>query len=389
MSECLRRRLRAGLRCVASAVLLSSLVLLSSFIIAAHAAPLEKRQLGRVGDIINQNTVSVISGNLNATYLTIAYDMSAVLDDGDNLRILPIVGKGGGQNLKDVRFLKGVDLGITQINLLNKAKRTGELGPLDDKFVYVAKLFNEEMHLVVRADSGITSIEQLRGKRVNFSDIGSGTQLSTRDIFEKLQLNAEEVNMGQGDAFEKLKTGDIAATILIAGKSARSIASLKASDGFRILPIPFSRPLQEDYLPAVLTNEDYPGLIAPGQSVETVAVGAVLIAYNWPKNTDRYRRIEKFVNAFFPRLAEFQRPPRHTKWRETNLAAVLPGWKRFEAAETWLAQNRETAPSATRGQFNQFLANRGLDRPNAPLPTDQREQLFREFLKWNENRGQR
>lgn len=357
---------------------------------AAVAAPLEKRpSIGRLGEIINQNTVAIISGNLNATYLTIAYDLSAVLDDGDNFRILPIVGKGGGQNIKDVRFLKGVDLGITQINLLNRAKRTGEIGQLDDKFVYITKLFNEEMHLIVRADSGITSIEQLRGKKVNFSDIGSGTQLSTRDIFEKLQIPAEEVNMGQADAFEKLKTGEIAATILIAGKAARSIASLKASEGFRILPIPFFKQLQEDYLPAVLTNEDYPGLIAPGQSVETVAVGAVLIAYNWPRNTDRYRRIERFVQEFFPRLSEFQKPPRHMKWRETNLAAVLPGWKRFEPAESWLAQNRDAIASTTRGQFNQFLAARGLDRPNAPLSADQREQLFREFLKWNENRGQR
>ena len=53
------------------------------------------------------------------------------------------------------------------------------------------------MHLVVRADSGIESIEQLAGKKVNFSDIGSGTQLSTRDVFDRLKIKAEEVNMGQ------------------------------------------------------------------------------------------------------------------------------------------------------------------------------------------------
>ena len=66
------------------------------------------------GERINANTVAIVSGNINGTYLLIAYDLSAVLDDGDEFRILPIVGKGGGQNLRDVRFLKGVDLGITQ-----------------------------------------------------------------------------------------------------------------------------------------------------------------------------------------------------------------------------------------------------------------------------------
>src|SRR5689334_22628336 len=311
---------------------ISALVALGSFGAAAQAqhrsgSPLpNKPQLGTIGERLNSNTIAIVSGNPNATYMSIAYDLSAVLDDSDEFRILPVIGKGGGQNIKDVRFLKGVDLGITQSNLLGYYKRTNEIGPIDDKIVYIAKLFNEEMHLIVRADSGITSLADLAGRRVNFSDVGSGTQLSTRDIFERLGIAPQEVNMGQADAFEALKKGEIAATILIAGKPAGSMIKLKVSDGLRILPVAFDKPLQTDYLPATLTNEDYPGLIAPGEKVETVAVGAVLIAFNWPKGSDRYRRIQKFVDAFFPRLAEFQKAPRHPKWREANLGATLPGW---------------------------------------------------------------
>jgi TRAP transporter TAXI family solute receptor len=309
-----------------------------------------------------------------------------VLDDGDEFRILPVIGKGGGQNIKDVRFLKGVDLGITQSNLLPYFKKTNEIGTIDDKIVYIAKLFNEEMHLIVRADSGITSIEQLAGKRVNFSDVGSGTQLSTRDIFERLGIKAEEVNMGQADAFEKLKSGEIAATILIAGKPAGSMAKLKAAEGFRILPVAYPKPLQNDYLPTAFTAEDYPGLIAPGEKVETVAVGAVLVAFNWPKGTDRYQRIEKFVERFFPKLAEFQKPPRHPKWREANLAAVLPGWKRFEGADEWL-KRRDQQVQVERQQFDRFLAGRN---PKPAVPNaDDRDRLFQEFLQWTKARGGR
>jgi TRAP transporter TAXI family solute receptor len=345
-----------------------------------------KPQLGVLGERINANTIAIVSGNPNATYMTIAYDMSAVLDDGDEFRVLPVIGKGGGQNIKDVRFLKGIDLGITQSNLLPYFKRTNEIGPIDDKIVYIAKLFNEEMHLLVRADSGITSIEQLAGKRVNFSDAGSGTQLSTRDIFERLGIKAEEVNMGQADAFEKLKSGEIAATILIAGKPAGSMAKLKAADGFRILPVAYAKPLQNDYLPTTLTAEDYPGLIGPGEKVETVAVGAVLVAFNWPKGTDRYRRIEKFVEQFFPKLAEFQKAPRHPKWREANLAAVLPGWKRFEGAEEWL-KRRDQQVQVERQQFDRFLSGRNT-KP-AALNADERDRLFQEFLQWTKARGAR
>jgi uncharacterized protein len=338
-----------------------------------------KPQLGSLGERINSNTIAIVSGNPNATYLTIAYDMSAVLDDGDEFRILPVIGKGGAQNIKDVRFLKGIDLGITQSNLFPYYKKTNELGYLDDKIVYIAKLFNEEMHLIVRADSGINSIEQLTGKRVNFSDAGSGTQLTIRDVFERLGIKAEEVNMGQADAFEKLKAGEIAATILIAGKPAASMAKLKAADGFRILPVAYAKPVQNEYLPATLSSEDYPALIAPGQKIETIAVGAVLVAYNWPKGTDRYRRIQKFVDNFFPKLAEFQKAPRHPKWKEANLAAVLPGWTRFAGADEWLRKH-DGVGQGERDQFDQFLA--GRREKAASLPSEERDRLFQEFLQW-------
>jgi uncharacterized protein len=142
------------------------------------------------------------------------------------------------------------------------------------------------------------------------------------------------------------------------------------------------------YLPTTLTNEDYPGLIAPGQKVETVAVGAVLIAFNWPKGSDRYRRIQKFVDLFFPRLTEFQKPPRHPKWREANLAAVLPGWKRFEGAEEWL-RTHAIVSDADRGRFDNFLAVRQQQAQPASFSSDERDQLFQEFMKWSKARERR
>jgi uncharacterized protein len=371
-------------------VLLSALIALfaSQTVFAEHAerqrppstgAPVpNKPELGSIGERLNANTIAIISGNVNATYLTIAYDLSAVLDNGDEFRVLPVIGKGGGQNVKDVRYLKGIDLGITQSNLLNVYRRTGEIGNIDDKIVYITKLFNEEMHLIVRSDSDITSIDQLAGKKVNFSDIGSGTQLASRDIFQRLGIKVQEVNIGQADAVEQLKSGGIAATILIAGKPAASMAKLKASEGFRVLPVPFRKELQADYLPATLTGADYPGLVDKDASVDTIACGAVLIAYNWPKGSDRYRRIQTFVDNFFPKLAEFQKAPRHPKWKETNLAAVLPGWTRFDGAEEWLKQQ----PQAQRDQFDRFVAAK---RPGAT--PEERDQLFKDFVQWRNAQG--
>jgi uncharacterized protein len=329
---------------------------------------------------INRNTVAIMSGSpsSDATYLQVAYDLAAVLNDGENLRVLPVVGIGGPQNIRDVRNLKGIDIGLTQVSILNNFRRANEiLGVHDDKIVYIAKLFNMEAHVIVRSD--IKSIEQLQGQKVNLDELGSGTNYSMREVFKRLSIKIEEVNMIQSMALEKLKAGEIAATVLVAGKPTQSMSRLKSSDGLSFLPIPYSAALGEDFLPAVLTHDDYPELIPEGSVVDTVADGAVLISYNWPKDTDRYRRVETFVNAFFSHIDSFFQPPHHLKWRDVNLNSTLDGWPRLESAQIWLNNNLSSArltPSVHTGSNSQM--------GTASNPESQR--LFEDFLRWQRAR---
>ena len=355
----------------------------------------------------NDNTVGVISGSPNSddTYLQIAYDLADVLNDGD-LRILPIAGVGGTRNIRDVRYLRGVDVGLTQTNILNSFRRSNErMGQTDDKLVYIAKLFNEEVHLVAGPD--ITSIRQLKGRKVNFDANGSGTSYSMRDIFRAFDIDVEEVSMSQIEAVEKIRSGEIAATALIAGKPVRSMSKLARKDGLHLVPIPYPTQMIGDYLPATLTHDDYPDLVASGEVVDTVAVGAVMITYNWPKTVpDRYRRIQKFVEAFFSKIAEFQKPPRHPKWREVNIAAVLPGWQRFDAAQAWLdnqrAEQQRASANSNENTGNEPAASGQAPRHgvttsgSAAQPSGAAEPqqgrvvdpaLYNEFMRWRQMRG--
>src|SRR5882762_4100097 len=143
----------------------------------------------------NENTIGLISGSPNSddTYLQMAYDLADVLNDGDNLRILPIAGIGGPRNIRDVRYVRGIDIGLTQTSILNNFRRSNErLGQLDDKIVYIAKLFTEEVHLVAKSD--ITSIAQLKGLKINLDAKGSGTSYSMRDLFNNLGIDIQEVD---------------------------------------------------------------------------------------------------------------------------------------------------------------------------------------------------
>jgi uncharacterized protein len=337
-------------------------------------------------DKLNQNTVTVISGNPNGTYLYLAYDMSAVLDDGDELRVLPVIGKGGYQNVMDVLHLRGVDLCITQSNIMTYLKETGEMGPnIENRLAFITRLYNEEMHVL--AGPGINSIKELSGKKVNFSDIGSGTQFSTRQIFKLLGIQAQEVNMGQADGYQKVKSGEIAATVLIAGKPTGSFAKFKLEPGMKLLPVPYTEVLEQDYLPAKLTHADYPGLIAKDESVDSVAIASVLASYNWPRDTDRYRRVASFVDAFFTKFAEFQLPARHAKWKEANINSSLRGWKRFPAAEEWLAKNASKAVGAGVAIDPAIVrAQAAKAAPNDPVA---QERLFQQFMEWSRSNANR
>jgi TRAP-type uncharacterized transport system substrate-binding protein len=72
---------------------------------------------------LNANTVTLLTGTIGGTYAQFGADLASVLDDGGNLRVLPIIGRGSVQSVADVLFLKGVDLGIVRADTLDYLER--------------------------------------------------------------------------------------------------------------------------------------------------------------------------------------------------------------------------------------------------------------------------
>ncbi len=330
---------------------------------------------------LNENVVTIMAGTPNGTGLNIASDIAAVIDDGDRLRVVPMVGRG----VKDGLFLRGVDMGITHTNILKHFADTGELGSnLVGQLTYLTKLFNDEVHILVPAE--VTDIHQLNGRVVNFGEEGSGADITARLILNALGIEVEAVHFGDADAVLKLKSGEIAAAIMLAGKPAPMIANLGDVTGLRFLPISYTKELENDYYPATLTHEDYPELIAEGESVDTVAVCAVLVAFNSSENNVRVRRVVKFVDAFFSKFEAFHRPPRHPKWREVNFAATLEGWNRSPIAQAWIERAKQGTDTASQSNFDTFLTQTA-QAGRGPTSEAERAQLFRAFLAWSKKQG--
>src|SRR5215467_1213871 len=333
----------------------------------------------------NQWTVGVVGGLLSGSYMTFADELAQVLDDGDNLRILPIVTHGAASNLDDLLYLRGVDVAMTQSDVFEYFRTQRKTVNLESRINYIVRLPTAEVHVLAHND--IKSLADLRGKKVNFGPEGSASSLTGTIVFQRAGVQVEPTNFDNPVATQKLRSGEIAALLRVINKPIDILAKIPASAGLHLVPIPFAKNYEDFYALGEFTNQEYPGLVPPGQVTDTIAVPAVLAVFNWQKNTDRYRRVQRFVEAFFTKFEQFQQPPRHPKWRDVNLAATVPGWTRWSVAEQMLQRLRQAnaanvQPGASAADFTAFLKDKGVAGVEQ-TPT-QREALFREFLQWQQ-----
>ena len=321
----------------------------------------------------NNWTVGVAGGILSGTYMTFAAELAEVLDDGDNLRVLPIATYGAASNLDDLLYLRGVDVAVTQSDVFEYFQTQRKIAGLQNRIHYIIRLPISEVHILAKRN--IRSIEELRGKKVNFGPAGSASSLTGSIIFQRAGIQVEQTLFDNPLALQKLRSGEIAALIRVIGKPIDFFAKLPAKDDFHLVPIPFTKAFSDYYALSEFTKAEYPTLIGEGDTVSTLGVPAVLAVYNWPRQSDRARRVQRLTERMFANWDKFQAPPRHPKWKEVNLAATVPGWTRWAPAEEILqsmrARQAQAAP-VTRGG------------PSANLSESERERLFKEFQQWQQ-----
>jgi uncharacterized protein len=330
---------------------------------------------------INGNTIGVLGGIMNGTFMRFVDDMAKVIDDGDNLRVLPIVGKGGAQNLRDLLYLKGVDLAIISAQSLNEFRNQAGYGNLAERICYVTLLHPEELHII---SDKVRSIEELSGRVVAFD--GTGSKLAAESLFAPFGIKPKQmVSLNLIDAADKMKKGEVDAVVRIGGKPISGADKMQATNpNLKLLEIRYSDALVTNFLPTSFTRDDYPGLFGIDNQQDTVAIGVVLIAYNWRTAPERMRRVEKFTQAFFTKFPDIvASKSSHPKWQDVNLRAQLRGWKRCPAAQAWLDTNR---PQQKPTPPVDAADARAMAARVAPGDKVEQERIFQEFFKWYETR---
>jgi len=349
---------------------------------APHGAP-TARAPGEAtkANQINNWTLAIAGGFFEGTFIRFAVELGKALDDGENLRVLPIVSYGGNENINDLLYLRGVDLAIAYTDTLDLYRKSGQIKDIDQRINYISQLLTGELYIFARPE--IKSLQDLDGKKVTLGTKGGSATTTGPIVFGRLGIRPDFVFVNNTIALEKMKTGEIAAIVSTGGKPNDLFVKLQPEPGFHFVPIEFSRKFADYYLPCPLSHDDYPQLIPVGERVETLCMSAVLAVYNFPRTSDRFRRVERFIQYYFERFEKLKQPSFHPKWKDVSLTATVPGWNRY-----WVAEEAIAALPKVPGLVGAEQSKRGHAATTGPLDLRDRDALLQEFIQWQQqNRG--
>jgi hypothetical protein len=329
-------------------------------------------------------SVTIMASSSEAASMAIAADLADVLDDAEDLRVLPVVGRGPIQSLTDLIYLKGIDAAVIPADALAYAERHDLLGKTAKKVRYVAKLGSSDVHVVARA--GIASLSDLNGKKVDVGLTGEERFAGANLLFDTLGIRIEEAAGPESRALERLKKGEIDAAILYGRKPLPALAGLTKKDGLTLLAIPPHSGFEGVYAPQIFDGKDYPGLIGGKDMVEGLSVGTVLAVFDWPVGSQGFDKLKTLTSGLFAGTDMLQEGDRRAAWGDINLAASVPGWTRYSPSEQWLKGSApvvaepEQTQEELKGEFTAFVAESGTASNSGE------EALFARFLEWQKKR---
>ena len=111
-----------------------------------------------------------------------------------------------------------------------------------DKLRGIAAMYPNYIHFVVRSDSGISSLADLKGKSISVGAPKSGTELNSRTILAAAGLSYDDLGkveyLPYAESVELMKNRQLDGTLLSSGLGVAAIRDLATSIDVTFVPIP-------------------------------------------------------------------------------------------------------------------------------------------------------
>ena len=282
----------------------------------------------------------IVTASERGTYIQIGRDLAKfVTPEADiDLQVLP--SRGSADNLNRLRYEANVKLAIVQSDVYQafldySAAGNNEAARLIRPLRVIMPLYNEEIYFIVRSDSPLQYVHEIKDKKMNVDRLQSGTALSATTIYQLMfgqpipEGNASFLS--NEDALLKLTTDkSLDVVVVVAGQPAKLLADMKpeAKQFVRLLKIDPTNPATtaalKTYFPATIRSASYPKWL--DQDVPGLAVKALLVTYDftYKLTTDHMSRFARSLCKNFPVL----QTEGHPKWREVDLSMpdLGAGW---------------------------------------------------------------
>lgn len=292
----------------------------------------------------------IVTASERGTYIQIGRNLAQFIAPQADIALETLASAGSAENVRRLRYEAGVKLALVQSDVYQAFLDQAASGNADAKDMIrplrvIVPLYNEEIYFIVREDSALNYIHEIRNARINAGELGSGTALTTTTLY-RLMFNEPipEANaslLSNEDALVKLitdKSVDVVA--IIAGQPAKLLADMKpeARKLIKLLKFdpnqPSSQAALRTYVAATVRASSYPNLLP--EDVPALAVKAYLVTYDFSTKPteDNLRRFARSLCQNFAVLQE----KGHPKWREVDLAMpdLGRGWLYYPPAASEL-----------------------------------------------------
>lgn len=182
-------------------------------------------------------------GSLISQAITNA-DLQIRNEAGEEMTVVAIAQRSNGSvsNVSDIE--NGLlEAGLSQADVAHWSfYATGPFSDIEPKnsLRTIASLYSESIHLVARKDSGITSVNDLIGRKVSIDEIGSGTLFDVKLVLSAFGIELDDIDpvyLKPDDAIERFKNDTLDAFILVAGYPVQQVVDLVYEDLATIIPI--------------------------------------------------------------------------------------------------------------------------------------------------------
>ncbi|MEZ5776576.1 MAG: transporter substrate-binding domain-containing protein [Hyphomicrobiaceae bacterium] len=312
--------------------------------IAAASPGLAAGDGDNIAERISRGRVTILTDGVteaSGLMTEMAARLASAVDEEGQIRVLPVLGYGSAASVRDLLYLRGIDLAILNADILEYLRIEGQMPEAERRVRLVTRLADKLAFIAARGE--IASFADLKGKRIVTLGADSESHVTARVLLHLAGVEATIIDRDMEGALAALDSGEAAAFVSLGRNPTELQDRLQKVEGVHLIGLPASPEIDRVYRRWRLPANAAPGLVE-ASGLDTVRVPTVLASFAWRAGHSRKAGVDRFVKALLTTIAEVKAAPGPSIWKSVDMHGEVAGWERYQAAAEVLASLPADAP---------------------------------------------